>query len=107
MTANFKERFSLDFLDPSTGSKSSEAQLPVGMESVLNAYGNQILANIKAAPNQTSDLFGLARMSSARIENILPVVQYLAGKGLLERVIEDPLGNDTYRATAAGATQAK
>jgi hypothetical protein len=98
-SSSFKDRFSLDFLDPQAANKPSDAPLPIGMEAALNAYGNQVIASLKTLPDQTSDLLGLAKLTGTRMETLLPVIQYLMSKRLLERVAEDPQGNDTYKVT--------
>lgn len=103
--SSFKDRFSLDFLTPSDAPSSqrpSDTQLPRGLEAVLDSYSGQLLSTMKAAPDQTIDLLELAKTSSTRLETVLPVVQHLANKGLIERVREDPSGNDTYKVTPAG-----
>jgi hypothetical protein len=115
---NFKDRFGLDFLGPARPPEASklggnvsgvsgnvsgpDTQLPLGMEAVLKSLGGQILTAMKAQPDQTSDLLGMAKLISMRLEAVLPIVQYLAENGLIERVVEDPTGNDTYKITLAG-----
>jgi hypothetical protein len=113
--SQFKERFSLGWLAPSdeqssinppsssrAPASSSAAPLPPGIEAVLNSVGSQVLTNLKAQPEQQSTLLKLASATSLRFEALLPVMQYLGGKGFVERAIEDPTGNDTYKITAAG-----
>jgi hypothetical protein len=78
--------------------------MPQGIEAVLDSLGGQLLSNLKAAPNQTSNLLVLAKASSVRLDALFPVIQHLTSKGLIERVFEDPSGNDTYRVTPAGET---
>jgi hypothetical protein len=114
--SQFKERFSLGWLAPSDeqssvnppsssrapASSSAAAPLPPGIEAVLNSVGSQVLLNLKAQPEQQSTLLKLASATSLRFEALLPVMQYLGGKGYVERAIEDPTGNDTYKITTAG-----
>ena len=110
--SNFKDRFSLDYLSPDSSSSRNAKQpaqyappkMPQGIEAVLDSLGGQLLSNLKAAPNQTSNLLDLAKATSIRLDALFPVVQHLAGKGLIEPVSEDPSGNDTYRVTPAGET---
>lgn len=110
-SSNFKDRFSLDYLSPDSNlprnAEQSRTQyapprMPQGIEAVLDSLGGQLLSNLKAAPNQTGNLLGLAKATSVRLEALFPVVQHLASKGLIELVCEDPSGNDTYRVTPAG-----
>jgi hypothetical protein len=101
--SDFKEQFSLGYLGgsqsirPSSFSKSVEAPLPAGIEDVLASYSEKFVSVFKTAPDKTMKLFDLAQTTSNRLEVVLPIVQYLSGKGILERVNEDPVGNDTYR----------
>jgi len=113
----FKERFSLAWLSPPVPSAdenpippgahpdasppSTVNQVPAGWDAVLNSIGNQVLATLSAIPGKTSTLLNLASASNMRLEALLPVIQYLAGKGLVERVVEDPSGNDTYKVPQA------
>ena len=117
-SSSFKDRFNLDYLvtgpnanDPSPASSSSTptvTQVPIGLQPVLESYGNQLIAAMNGVPGNTTTLWDLARLASMRLDVILPVVQYLVSKGAIERVNEDPSGNDTYKlvnaqaATAAG-----
>lgn len=117
----FKERFSLAWLAPSdapavansaySSSRPAAASaipvnpLPLGMEAALDLIGNQVLAKLAAMPGQTSNLLNLASASSMRFDALLPVVQHLASKGFIERMVEDPSGNDTYKATQANLGQ--
>ena len=87
---------------PAPAQASSVNPLPSGTEAVLELVGNHVLAKLDTMPGQTSALLDLASISSIRFEVLLPIVQYLAGKGLLERLIEDPSGNDTYKIAQAG-----
>lgn len=112
-SSNFKDRFSLDYLspDPNLPRNAEQAdvqyappRMPQGIEAVLDSLGRQLLSNLKKAPNQTSNLLGLAIATSVRLDALFPVIQHLASKGLVELVSEDPSGNDTYRITPAGAT---
>jgi len=115
--SSFKDRFSLGFLTSSQSDSqpsapgSSESQnpltsnnnqLPVGMEAVLSSISIQVLSGIRNTAGQPITLLDLARESSMRLEAIMPIVQYLANKGLIERVLEDPSGNDSYKVTPAG-----
>jgi hypothetical protein len=103
---NFKDRFSLDYLSPAPAASSSakprETQVTSDVDAVVKSYGNLILNMMKTLPNQSSDLLGLAKLGSTRFETLLPVVQHLSDEGLLERVVNDPSGNDTYKVTYAG-----
>lgn len=105
--SSFRDRFGLDFLGPDSGSSGGGRPIvpktPPGMEAVLDSYGDQLLSTLKAAPNQTSNLLDIAKASSTRLDVLFPVVQHLASKGLVERVLEDSSGIDTYRLTPAGA----
>lgn len=109
----YKERFSLAWLTPSEApADANPAQqpnpapaptanpVPLGAEAVFNSIGNQVLAILGGLPEST--LLNLASASNMRLEALLPVIQYLATKGLVERVHEDPSGNDTYKVTQAG-----
>ena len=119
--SSFKDRFSLDYLTPpsnlsnSGGTTSSSTfvgnsasnsfsgnQLPPGMEAVLRSIGVQVLATIQSASQQKSTLLEISQARSMRLEAILPVLEYLSGQGLVERVVADPSGNDTYQLTPAG-----
>lgn len=105
--SSFKDRFSLDFLSPHSGNSGNAAQnlnslFPQGIDAAVDAVGGQLLSNMKAAPGQTIELVDLAKASSTRLDVVFPVVQHLASKGLVERILEDPSGNDTYRVTPAG-----
>jgi hypothetical protein len=114
--SSFKDRFSLGFLSPSeappnaspnsfntpTSSSFAGGSLPLGLDAVLNSVGTQILSIMRANPGQPISLLNLASASSMRLEAVLPIVQYLAGKGLIQRVVEDPSGNDLYQLTRAG-----
>jgi hypothetical protein len=82
---------------------ASVGQLPSSVEAVLQSIGWQVLSTIKATFGQTSTLLDLAKASSMRLEAMLPIIQYLTQEGLLERVLEDPAGNDTYRVTPASS----
>jgi len=106
----YKERFSLSWLTPVEAppaaipapprpqpTASSASPLPPGMEAALDSIGNQVLSKLAVMPGQTSNLLNLASAISMRFEVLLPVVQHLASKGLIERTIEDPSGNDTYQ----------
>jgi hypothetical protein len=100
--SDFKEQFSLGYLGGSQRIRSSsyssvDPSFPAGIEDVLASYGEKFISVFKAAPDKTMNLFDLAHTTSSRVEVVLPIVQYLSGKGILERVKEDPVGNDTYR----------
>ncbi len=102
--SDFKEQFSLGYLGGSqrvrpSSYSSVETPLPPGIEDVLASYSDKFVSVFKAAPDKTMKLFDLAQTTSNRLEVVLPIVQYLSGKGILERVNEDPVGNDTYRLT--------
>lgn len=102
----FKDRFSLSWLaSPSETTQpnpNSPEQLPPGAEAVFSSVGNQVLSSLHAQPGNTSTLLNLASASSMRLEALLPVIQYLVSKGWVERVAEDPSGNDSYTITQAG-----
>jgi hypothetical protein len=112
---NFKERFGLDYLSrgldeqpPSpAGAAAAPAQppqptLPPGLDDALIAYGSRILSYFKNSPNQSLKVFDLAQSAGIRVETLLPVLNYMASKGMVARVAEDPVGNDTYQLGAAG-----
>ena len=114
--SSFKDRFSLGFLsppeappeasspmpNPQTTSPFASNTLPWGMDAVVNSVSAQILATMRTVPDQPISLLNLASASSMRLEAILPIIQYLAGKGLVQRVLEEPSGNDLYRLTPSG-----
>jgi len=115
----FKERFSLGWLAPSDEEKETSLPssvsspsparpgtanpVPAAVDAVFSSIGSQILATLNRMPQQESTLLDLASASSLRFEALLPIMQYLASRGLVKRVREDPAGNDTYRATGAVA----
>jgi hypothetical protein len=104
--SDFTEQFGLSYLGGRRVSKpasysAAETVLPSGTQDVLDSYREKYVAVFKAAPDQTMSLFGLAQTTSSRLEVVLPIVQYLSGKGVLERVKEDPVGNDTYKLNSA------
>jgi hypothetical protein len=112
-SSNFKDRFSLDFLSPDPSApRTTEpptapydlSKMPQGIEAVLDSLGGNLLSKLKAAPNKTSNLLGLAIATPVRLDALFAVMQHLASKGLVERVVEDPSGNDTYRVTPSGET---
>jgi hypothetical protein len=116
----YKERFSLAWLAPPDASPGADPAsssdrpapaapaaanpLPPGLETVMSSIGDQVLSKLRAMPSQTSTLLNLASASSLRLEALLPITQFLVGMGLIERVQEDPTGNDTYKVTSAGSS---
>jgi hypothetical protein len=105
--SSFKDRFSLDYLGEQSNaqptSKSNDTPLPPGLEAVLDSVGFQLMSAMQSASDQSSKVLELAQATSTRLDTVMPVLQYLANKGLIERVQQDPTGNDTYRLTLAGA----
>jgi hypothetical protein len=102
---DFRDRFGLDYLVEKTGNiqqQRSPEKLPPGLEDALLAYGGKVMAALKGAPGQTMKFFDLAKQLSVRVDTLSPVIQYLVGKGYLERTQEDPLGDDTLRLSEAG-----
>ena len=110
----FQEQFGLDYLRGGasetqekpgpTGPSSSQPKpdFPPGLESAIIAYSGMVLRALKAAPPEGIHLFSLADQTSLRLDTLLPVINYLASKGWVERVSEDRVGNDAYRLTALG-----
>lgn len=98
--ADFKQRFGLDWRDitnsSATKSQGSEP-LPAGLEDALIAYGSKVTESLNRAPSQTLRIFDIAKELGLRIDTLLPLISYLVGKGYIERVADDPLGNDTVR----------
>ena len=122
--SSFKDRFSLGFLTSAApqpvapppapaapeapnpngnrGASLTGSSLPFGIEAVLSSIGNQVLLKMKDMPNQSGNLLSVASISNMRFEAILPIVQFLASKGLVERTYIDPSGNDIYTVTPSG-----
>lgn len=112
-SSSFKDRFNLDYLvtgpnanapSPPGNSTPNVSQVPIGLEPVLDSYGTQLISAMNQMPGNTTTLWDLARTASMRLDVILPVVQYLLSKGSIERVNEDPSGNDTYKLVNAPTT---
>ena len=102
---NFKQRFA----PRSSGSKratslqpSSNAALPEGLGEGLVIYSSRILRKLRQNPDRSMPLFEIADSIPARVEALLPVIQLLAKQGFIERVKEDPSGNDVYHLTPTG-----
>jgi hypothetical protein len=106
--AEFKNRFGFEWLKDEEGkpnprvAPAAPPPLPAGMEEALLAYSRPILETLKRSPGATNEAFEVAKQVKARFDVIIRVLDYLAGKGYLERVAEDPQGNDTVRLTGAG-----
>jgi hypothetical protein len=109
----FKDRFSLSWLATSseatspspTSSNAAAEQLNPQVEAVFSLVGNQVLSILQKLPDQKDTLLNIASASSVRLDALLPVMQYLLSKGAVERVVEDPSGNDTYKISPSGPTR--
>jgi len=96
----FKDKFDLSYLQKSDASEVTPSLRPEVEEAVI-AYGSKVLGAMKQTPSVK--LFDLASTLSLRFDTVLPVLQRLQATGLVERVSEDPIGNDSYAVTASGA----
>jgi hypothetical protein len=97
---SFKDRFDLSYLEKSVAPQTTPATRPEIDEAVI-AYGSKVLSAMKQAPS--IKMFDLASGLSLRVDVVIAVLQSLRQTGLVERVHEDPIGNDSYALTAAGA----
>jgi hypothetical protein len=102
--ADFRQQFGLDFLrTPAASSpRASDTALPQGLSDAVIAYSGKVLGALNAESSQTLGLFDIARRLSTRVETLLPVMRLLAERGYVERISEDPIGDDTFRLTAPG-----
>ena len=104
--ADFKQRFGLDYLtnrpETSKPPASRDLTLPPGLGDAVIAYSGRILGALNGAPQQTIRLFDIARQISTRVDTLLPVINVLINQGYIERTLEDPVGDDTFRLTDAG-----
>jgi hypothetical protein len=104
--ANFKEQFGLDYLGvrPSAPAqtRTSDPVLPQGLSEAVIAYSSKVIAALKSDPDKTLRLFDIAGRVPTRVEALLPVIKLLISEGYMERTVEDPVGNDTFRLTDSG-----
>jgi len=101
---DFKERFGLDYLTSSIkkAPSSSDASLPKGLNDAVVAFGRKVIDVLFTDQDQTMQLFDIAKVLSARVETLSPVMTFLTANGYVDRVVEDSLGNDTFRLTDSG-----
>src|SRR5215470_17926219 len=97
---DFRERFGLDYLISrprvaGSSKPSADTTLPQGLNEALISYGSRVMAALNQVPDQRVRLFDLAKQLSARVDTLLPVMNYLGRSGYVER-IEDPIGNDAF-----------
>ena len=105
MTAisKFQEQFGLGWKQATnTTPPQNSPDLPPGLQDAILAYSSKVMSVMKSAPPEGIRMFDLAEQSSIRMDALLPVMRYLAEKGLAERVVEDKVGNDSYRLTPMG-----
>jgi len=88
--------------NPNVNVQSSKQEMPPGLEDALLAYGGKVVSALKTAPAQKRSLFELVDYTASRIDTLLPVVNYLMTRGYINRVVEDPKGNDTFQLTSVG-----
>jgi hypothetical protein len=109
--AEFKNRFGFEWLkgeemkrpaEGRTDQSRTQGSLPSAIEDTLIAYGRPLLEALKQRPGHTSQAIELATALKVRFDIVISVLDYLARKGYLERVGEDPIGNDTVKLTPAG-----
>jgi len=108
-----KERLSLDWLKdaraqrkglpvPESQSFSAPASMPPDIESALLAYGGEILSALRKRPNKEGRLHDLVKELGFRLQDTLPVVDYLITQGFLRKVEDDPVANHLLALTAKG-----
>ena len=104
---DFKERFGLDFIvgsrSDTKSNKTDDLLLPKGLRDAVLAYGGKIMGTLNSKPEKSMRLFDLAEATATRVDTLLPVTKALVDAGYLERVSEDPVGNDTFRLTDPGS----
>jgi hypothetical protein len=103
--SDFKERFGLDYLKSPREdvlSPKNKELLPEGLGDALVAYSGKVMNKLNLIPSHTIRMFDLAREMSTRIDVLLPVVRFMVDRGYVEKISEDPTGNDEIRLTPAG-----
>ena len=110
--SSLRDRFSLDYLvsgpnapdrvaaPEQTPSQPQSQAFPASVEPCLDSFGMQVKKALESSPNQTSTVLALAQQCSIRLDVMIPVMQYLTGRGLVTKVAAEPSGNDTYKLTA-------
>jgi len=101
--AGLREQYGLDYLEPKQSEEKPEsAAVATGIDDALIAYGRLVLDALDKSPNKTKQILDLAPETRVRIDMLLRLEEYLVAKGYVEKVQEDPLGNDAIRLTPQG-----